>query len=116
SGREPGGEGAETMNDQEPDSGSFNKNYKILKETADWLSRQEEPDIDQLVPKVKRAMQAYRLCKDRLGRGKEKLGPKLQGDAPQTGDVAPPIGGDDTARPSRISSSVRDGDTQDLPF
>ena len=38
------------------DSTSFNKNYKILKETADWLSQQKEPDIDQLVPKVEKAM------------------------------------------------------------
>lgn len=48
------------------DSGSFNKNYKILKETADWLSGQKEPDIDQLVPKVEKAMKAYKICKDRL--------------------------------------------------
>ena len=61
------------------DSGSFNKNYRVLKETADWLSKQEEPDIDQLVPKVERAMQAYRICKDRLDRVKETLGQDLQG-------------------------------------
>ena len=40
------------------DSTSFNKSYKVLKETADWLSTQKEPDIDQLVPKVGRAMGA----------------------------------------------------------
>ena len=45
--------------DTRPDSISFNENYKILKETADWLSDQAEPDIDQLVPKVEQAMQAY---------------------------------------------------------
>ena len=32
------------------DSVSFNKNYKVLKDTADWLSQQKESDIDQLVP------------------------------------------------------------------
>jgi exodeoxyribonuclease VII small subunit len=62
------------------DSQSFNKNYKVLKETADWLSRQEEPDIDQLVPKVERAMQAYRICKDRLDKVQETLGEYLRGD------------------------------------
>ena len=41
------------------DSTSFNKNYQVLKQTADWLSTQKEPDIDQLVPKVEKAMQAY---------------------------------------------------------
>jgi len=28
------------------DSTSFNKNYQVLKQTADWLSTQKEPDID----------------------------------------------------------------------
>jgi hypothetical protein len=45
------------MSDQELDSTSFNQNYQVL-ETADWPSRQEEPDIDQLVPRVERAMPA----------------------------------------------------------
>lgn len=49
-----------------PDTASFNKNYKVLKDTADWLSQQKEPDIDQLVPKVESAMQAYKVCKTRL--------------------------------------------------
>ena len=31
---------------QELDGASFNKSYKVLKETADWLSGQKEPDID----------------------------------------------------------------------
>ena len=51
------------------DSTSFNKNYQVLKQTADWLSTQKEPDIDQLVPKVEKAMQAYQICKDRLTQG-----------------------------------------------
>ena len=56
------------------DSTSFNKNYKVLKETADWLSTQKEPDIDQLVPKVEKAMKAYQICKDRLTKVQETLG------------------------------------------
>jgi len=28
------------------DSTSFNKNYQVLKQTADWLSTQKKPDID----------------------------------------------------------------------
>jgi exodeoxyribonuclease VII small subunit len=63
------------------DTASFNKNYKILKDTADWLSRQEEPDIDQLVPKVEEAMWAYQTCKERLDSVKETLGKYLQPDA-----------------------------------
>ena len=43
------------MSDEIPlDSTSFNKNYQVLKQTADWLSQQKEPDIDQLVPKVEK--------------------------------------------------------------
>jgi exonuclease VII small subunit len=52
----------------------FNDNYRILKETADWLSDQAEPDIDELVPKVENAMQAYQRCKDRLTKVQEMLG------------------------------------------
>ena len=62
------------MSEEVLDSGSFNKNYRVLKETADWLSKQEEPDIDQLVPKVEKAMQAYQICKDRLTKVQETLG------------------------------------------
>jgi exodeoxyribonuclease VII small subunit len=56
------------------DSTSFNKNYKVLKETADWLTSQKEPDIDQLVPKVESAMGAYKICKDRLDKVQATLG------------------------------------------
>jgi exodeoxyribonuclease VII small subunit len=70
------------------DSQSFNKNYKVLKDTADWLSRQEEPDIDQLVPRVERAMQAYRICKDRLDKVQETLGEYLRSDGAETDEMA----------------------------
>jgi exodeoxyribonuclease VII small subunit len=59
---------------EELDSNSFNKSYQVLKQTADWLSQQKEPDIDQLVPKVERAMQAFQICKDRLTKVQETLG------------------------------------------
>jgi hypothetical protein len=68
------------MSEEVPESGSINKNDRLLNETADWIPEQEEPDIDPLVPEVDRAMQAYRICKDRLDRVKETLGPYLQGD------------------------------------
>jgi len=62
------------------DSASFNKNYKVLKDTADWLSGQKEPDIDQLVPKVETAMKAYTICKDRLDKVQATLGRYFQKD------------------------------------
>lgn len=75
------------------DSTSFNKNYKVLKETADWLSGQKEPDIDQLVPWVERAMRAYSICKDRLDTvqatpGKYFGDDRVDGDGPSTNGVA----------------------------
>jgi exodeoxyribonuclease VII small subunit len=62
------------------DSASFNKSYKVLKDTADWLSTQKEPDIDQLVPKVEKAMKAYQICKDRLTKVQETLGQYFEKD------------------------------------
>jgi exodeoxyribonuclease VII small subunit len=90
----------------ESESASFNKNYQILKQTADWLSQQKEPDIDQLVPKVEAAMKAYRLCKDRLETVQETLSQYFEpddgsdGEAPQTpsgraGRKPPPPASDD---------------------
>jgi exodeoxyribonuclease VII small subunit len=52
--------------ESELDSTSFNKNYAIRKETADWLAGQQEPDIDLLMPKVEQAIRAYAICKERL--------------------------------------------------
>ena len=68
------------------DSTSFNKNYKVLKETADWLSTQKEPDIDQLVPKVEKAMAAYQICKDRLTKVQETLGQYFEKDGDESED------------------------------
>jgi exodeoxyribonuclease VII small subunit len=62
----------------ELDSASFNKSYRILKETADWRAGQQEPDIDALVPKVERAMRAYAICKERLDAVQATLGQYLQ--------------------------------------
>jgi hypothetical protein len=42
------------------------------------LARHEEPDIDQLVPKVEQAMRAYVICKKRLDVVQETLGQYLQ--------------------------------------
>jgi exodeoxyribonuclease VII small subunit len=78
------------------DSTSFNKDYKVLKETADWLSTQKEPDIDRLVPKVERAMKAYQICKDRLTKVQETLGQYFQKDG--TADTDSPAQTDGGAK------------------
>lgn len=47
-------------------SQGFNENYKVLRDIAETLRRQEEPDIDALVPMVAKASQAYAACRERL--------------------------------------------------
>ena len=99
----------------ELDSTSFNRNYAILKETADWLAGQQEPDIDQLVPKVEKAMRAYAICKDRLDAVQETLGRYLQ---PKDGASASPAGPGTPRRPGGDGNQQGgDGrDEEDIPF
>jgi exonuclease VII small subunit len=97
------------------DSSSFNKNYQVLKQTADWLSTQKEPDIDQLVPKVEKAMQAYQICKDRLTKVQETLGQYFEKD--EGGGEAGPTGGEGVVKrvmQARQSSDGEDG--EDIPY
>ena len=96
------------------DGGGFNKNYKILKETADWLSQQDEPDIDQLVPRVERAMKAYQACKDRLNKVQETLGQYLRDDAAPTERMAASANGN--GHPARAKPSSNGDEDGDIPF
>jgi hypothetical protein len=82
------------MSDWEPDSASFKHNYGVLKATAEWLSKPEEPDIDPLVPLVERQIRPYRFCRDRPERVKETLGQYLPDDGPKTGEGRPELGVD----------------------
>jgi exodeoxyribonuclease VII small subunit len=102
---------------EELDSASFNTNYQVLKETADWLSGQKEPDIDQLVPKVETAMKAYSICKDRLDKVQATLGQYFQKDGSTT-EQAPPLNGngDGKARNLNRTDSPPESDGDDLPF
>jgi len=101
------------MKDQgELDRGSFNSNYIVLKETAAWLSNQEEPDIDQLVPKVERAMRAYAICQERLGKVQQALGEFLEEKGGDEESPAPLPSRE--RRPMRGASSPEgDGETGD---
>lgn len=85
------------------DAQSFNSKYKILKETADWLSGQKEPDIDQLVPKVETAMQAYQICKNRLNAVKQTLDECLGQDGRQVAGAP-----DDDSRGATARSSTNE--------
>jgi hypothetical protein len=59
---------------------------------------------------VERAMQAYRICKDRLDKVKETLGQYLQGDHARPADGTPEAEANGLARSSRVASPGRDGD------
>jgi exodeoxyribonuclease VII small subunit len=96
------------------DSSSFNKNYRLLKETADWLSGQKEPDIDRLVPKVETAMKAYAICKDRLDKVQATLGQYFQKDGavPESTPLA-----DDNGRAIKASGPAPNPeDDENIPF
>src|SRR5438309_11922234 len=103
------------MSEENPlDSASFNKNYKVLKETADWLSTQKEPDIDQLVPKVEKAMKAHQICKDRLTKVQETLGQYFEKNEPKI--EAGQAKGDGLATRAVQAGSASNGDEEDIPF
>jgi exodeoxyribonuclease VII small subunit len=93
------------------DSTSFNKNYKVLKETADWLSGQKEPDIDQLVPKVEKAMKAYTICKDRLDKVQATLGQYFQKED-SLEETAPSA----EANGRQATRPVAEAEDEDIPF
>lgn len=45
---------------------NFTHNYKILKEISEKLRNQTEPNIDELIPQIEKAMKAYQICQERL--------------------------------------------------
>lgn len=45
---------------------TFKAHYQKLKEIADTMSNQEEPDIDKLIPLVEQATEAYKFCQARI--------------------------------------------------
>jgi exodeoxyribonuclease VII small subunit len=49
------------MNSNKPTQ-SYLENYKILKEIAEKMRQSEDLDIDQLIPLVEKATQAYQQC------------------------------------------------------
>ncbi|HZV97382.1 MAG TPA: hypothetical protein VFF74_00170 [Methylophilaceae bacterium] len=57
----------------------FRENYAILKEIADKLRNQQEPDIDSLVPMVDKALKAYANCSARLNEVDKMLKERLGG-------------------------------------
>ena len=66
-----------------PESETYKDNYAILKEVAETLRTQKEPDIDALIPMVDRALAAYKICKDRLQDVKTAFGERLPENLPE---------------------------------
>lgn len=65
------------------DADSFKANYDILKEVAEMLRNQKEPDIDALIPMVDRALASYKVCKDRITAVKAAFGERLPEGLPE---------------------------------
>jgi len=53
---------------------TYKKNYEKLKKIADTLKNQNEPDIDQLIPLVTEATEAYKTCQARIDAVEKALG------------------------------------------
>ena len=66
---------------QEADT--FKANYDILKEVAETLRNQREPDIDALIPMVDKALASYKVCKDRITAVKAAFGERLPEGLPE---------------------------------
>lgn len=51
----------------------FNTAYKTLQANAEKLRKQEDLDIDGLVPIVEQSAVAYRICKERIAAVRKAL-------------------------------------------
>jgi exodeoxyribonuclease VII small subunit len=71
------------------DPDSFDQAYARLKENADFLSNQQEPSIDRLLPLVEESMQAYHICKTRLEAIRQALEQHISPDAERNAMLTP---------------------------
>lgn len=62
---------------------SYKTHYAILKEVAETLRNQKEPDIDALIPMVDKALGSYKICKERLTAVKAAFGERLPEGMPE---------------------------------
>jgi len=63
------------------DINGFNAAYKILQANAEKLRRQDDLDIDSLVPIVEESAKAYQVCKERIAAVRAALQEHLKDDA-----------------------------------
>lgn len=62
------------------DINGFNAAYKILQTNAEKLRRQDDLDIDSLVPIVEESAKAYQVCKERIAAVRAALQEHLKED------------------------------------
>jgi exodeoxyribonuclease VII small subunit len=63
---------------EEDKTSNYSEHYARLEQIANQLSRQDQVDIDQLLPMVDEAMASYQFCKDRIDAVEKLLEAKLQ--------------------------------------
>ena len=66
---------------------SFKENYAKLKQIAETLRTQQEPDIDALIPMVDQATAAYKVCKARIDAVKQAFSEKMPGQDSPAGNA-----------------------------
>lgn len=64
----------------------FTENYQKLQMIAQKLSSAGEVDIDELIPMVDEASQAYQICKSRLEAVEKALSERLDDTESETGE------------------------------
>ena len=104
-----------TNSDLNPES--FDKAYAVLKRNADFLSNQQEPGIDRLLPLVEESMQAYTICKARLEAIQQALAQHLgpENNLPVTSPVDMALSSLDGVEP-RYNRRNRQADEDEIPF
>lgn len=63
------------------DPNGFNAAYKKLQDNAEKLKKQDDLDIDSLVPIVEESAKAYQVCKERIAAVRTALEEHLKDDA-----------------------------------
>ncbi len=66
----------------------FNAAYKTLQTNAEKLRKQDDLDIDSLVPIVEESAKAYGICKERIAAVRAALQEHLKEGSPEQEDTA----------------------------
>ena len=105
------------MNNSDLNPESFDQAYAVLKKNADFLSSQQEPGIDRLLPLVEESMQAYTICKARLEAIQQALAQHLEpeNNLPVTPAADTALSSLDGVEP-RYNRRNRQADEDEIPF